>query len=158
MTDNELNTIVEGKSLREWLKTDNGLVDYDKCEFGADVSNNSEWRIFDLGKFYHDPSVMKTRYHNGVDLARVAGVATSYRDEEYDNLSYKSALDGDDYVTIFFNQIENATIADFVFRFFHIIDGDIYISETCERVFVKGRRGSEEELMRFVESFNSRIR
>lgn len=152
-----LNTVVDGKKIGEWLKSDEGLVAYDKCEFGANVSNSSEWIIYDLGMFYYDPFVAETRYHNGIDLARVAGVATSYRDESYDELSYKSAIDGDDYVTIFFNSVRDASIKDFIFRFFHVIEGDIYISETCNRVFVKGKKGTEDELANFIESYKSRI-
>lgn len=153
----DMAVVIDGKPLKEWLKSDEGLVDYSKCEFGADVSNNPKYRIFDLGKFEHDPSVGKTRYHNGVDLARVAGIATSYRDEEYDTISITTALDGDLSVQVFFGQISNANIQDFVYRFFHVIDGDIYISETNHRVFVKGRKGTEEEIIAFVNDYNQRI-
>lgn len=152
-----LDVMIDGKMLKDWLKSDEGMVDYSKCETGVDVSNNPEYRIYDIGGFVHDPSVMETRYHNGVDLARVAGVATSYRDEGYDDISVSTAMDGDLSVQIFFNSLKDATIQDFVYRYFHIIDGDIYISETNHRVFIKGRKGTDEEIEKFIDDFNSRI-
>ncbi|MCR5509463.1 MAG: hypothetical protein K6F54_00695 [Lachnospiraceae bacterium] len=155
----DLEEIVDGRPLREWLKSDEGMVDYDKLEFGHNVSNTEDYLIYDLGMFYHDSSVGETRYHNGVDLARVAAVNVmgAYRPIEYDTVDLYSALEGDDYTRIFFNSVRNATIADFIFRFFKIIDGDLYISETCHHVFIKGRFGTSEERKAFVENYNSRI-
>lgn len=101
--------------------------------------------------------MVETRYHNGVDLTRVAGIATSYSDEDYDTIRNTTTLDGDLSVQIFFGQMRNSTIQDFVYLFFHVIDGDIYISETNHRVFVKGRTGTEEEIIAFVNDYNQRI-
>lgn len=63
--------VVEGKKLKDWLKSDEGLVDYEKCEFGNNVSNKKGIIIYDLGEFEHDPDVKETTYFNGVDMARV---------------------------------------------------------------------------------------
>lgn len=38
-----------------------------------------------------------------------------------------------------------------------VVDGDIYVSETNHRVFVKSRTGTEEEIISFVNDFNNRI-
>lgn len=45
----DMAVVIDGRPLKERLKSDEGLVDYSKCEFGADVSNNPKYRIFDLG-------------------------------------------------------------------------------------------------------------
>ena len=45
----DLEEIVDGRPLREWLKSDEGMVDYDKLEFGHNVSNTEDYLIYDLG-------------------------------------------------------------------------------------------------------------
>ena len=148
------DAIVAGKTIREWTKSDEGLVDYSKCEFKKNVSNNKEYMIFDLGEFEHDPEVRKTVYCNGVDLARVAGCV--HYDEPYKGMSYYAAVNGDDYVRIFMHSFKEITIEDFVMYFFRMLGGDIYISETNHHVFVKGRDSSEEEWKNAVEELYSR--
>ena len=130
------NIVVDGKKLSEWLKSDEGLVDYSKCGFGKNVSNSENYVIFDLGEYEYDPSVKQTRYHNGVDLARVAACAKY--SESYYNMSLVTAMDGDDYVRIFYNYFEDVTIKDFILYFFRMLEGNIYISETNFHVFVRG--------------------
>lgn len=148
------DVVVDGKKLSEWLKSDEGLVDYSKCEFSRNVSNTDDYIIYDLGEFEHDPTVKQTRYCNGVDLARVAG-SVKYG-EPYYGMRTVTAYNGDDYVRIFFNSFINATIQDFVTYFFRIIDGDIYISETNFHVFVKGRRSTQEEWEAAVDALYSK--
>ena len=46
---------------------------------------------------------------------------------------------GDDLVRIFYNHYENATIQDFIKRFFDLNDGDMYISSINNGVYVEGR-------------------
>lgn len=137
------DVVVDSKKLSEWLKSDEGLVDYSKCEFGKNVCNSEEYAIYDLGEYEHDPTVAETRYHNGIDLARVAG-CIEYG-EPYYGMSPVTALNGDDYVRIFYNSFRDATIQDFVVYFFRIMDGDIYISETNYHVFLKGRFPNTQE-------------
>lgn len=151
-----LDVVINGKKLKDWLKSDEGRVDYSKCEAGMNVSNSDEYSIYDLGAFYHDPSVRETWYHNGVDLVRVAGVAISIHDEYYDTISEFSVLEGYDYARLFFSHLKNATIQDFVYYFFRLLDGEIYISETNCRVYVKGRKGTQEEIEAFVSDYQSR--
>lgn len=147
---------VDGKKLKDWLKSDEGLVDYEKCEFGHNVSNTKGTIIFDLGEYEFDPKVGETTYCNGVDLARVAG-AIKYG-EAYKGMSLYTALNGDDYVRIFLNGFENPTINDFVIYFFQLLDGEIYISETNYHVFVKGRNWEEDEWKAAVRELYSRER
>ena len=66
-----LNDIVDGKALSEWVMSDDGLVDYSKLKFGHNVSNTKDRVIIDLGEYEFDPDVRKTVYQNGIDLARV---------------------------------------------------------------------------------------
>ena len=155
----DLDLVVDGKPLREWLKSDEGLVDYDRLECGRNVSNTESFIIYDLGLFCHDPDVGETHYHNGVDLARVTAliVMGAYRDMSYDTVDLYAALEGDDYTRIFFNSVDNAMIADYVFRFYKLIDGDVYISDDCHHVFIKGRAGSSEERQAFANALNGRI-
>jgi len=141
--------VVNGKMVKDWMKSDEGLVDYSKCEFGKNVSNSEEFIIYDLGEYEYDPEVLQTVYCNGVDLARVAG-CVKYG-EQYNGMRYITAINGDDYVRIFFNTFEKATIQDFIIYFFQLLDGDIYISETNYRVFVRGRSYTEEEWKEAVD-------
>jgi len=146
--------VVEGKQLKDWLKSDEGLVDYKRCKFGRNVSNKKGIIIYDLGEYEFDPQVGETTYHNGVDLARVAG-AIKYGDP-YKGMSLYTALNGDDYVRIFMGSFSEITIKDFVMYFLQLLDGDIYISETNYHVFVKGRTYDEEEWKAAVEELYSR--
>ena len=150
------DAVVAGKKMSEWLKSDEGLVDYSKCGFGKNVSNKENIGIYDLGEFEYDPGVGETRYCNGVDLARVAG-CIEYG-EPYYGMSPITALNGDDYVRIFYNSFRDITIKDFVLYFFRILDGDIYVSETNYHVFVKGRFYEEEEWHAAVDELYSRQR
>ena len=150
------DAVVDGKKIKDWMKSDEGLVDYEKCEFRKNVSNTDKFIIYDLGEYEYDPDVRQTVYCNGVDLARVA--ACVRYGAQYDGMSLVTAFNGDDYVRIFFNTFENATIRDFIVYFFHLLDGDIYISETNYRVFVKGREGEEEEWKAVVEELYGRRR
>ncbi len=135
--------IVNDKKLSEWLKSDEGLVDYSKCKFKRNVSNSPDIVIFDLDEYEFDTNVGKTIYHNGVDLARVA--ACVEYGSPYKGMSFSTALNGDDYVRIFFNNFVGATVQDFILYFFKLLDGDIYISETNYHVFVKGRPATTDE-------------
>ncbi len=146
--------VVEGKPLKDWLKSDEGLVNYKKCKFGHNVSNKKGIIIYDLGEYEFDPQVGKTTYHNGVDLARVAG-AINY-DEPYKGMSIYVALNGDDYVRIFQESFKDTTIRDFVMYFLQLLDGEIYISETNYHVFAKGRTYEREEWKEAVEELYSR--
>ncbi len=137
------NIVVDGKKLSEWLKSDEGLVDYSQCKFRKNVSNTEDIVIFDLDEYEFDPDVGETTYHNGVDLARVA--ACVKYGSPYKGMSLVTALNGDDYVRIFFNSFIGATIQDFIVYFFQLLDGDIYISETNYHVFIKGRSGYSQE-------------
>ena len=148
------DAVVDGKKMSEWLKSDEGLVDYSKCEFGKNVSNSEDIGIYDLGEFEYDPDVRETRYCNGVDLARVAGCAKY--NEPYYGMSVFTAFNGDDYVRIFYNSFRDVTIRDFVIYFFQMLDGDIYVSETNYHVFVKGRFYDEEEWHAAVDELYSR--
>lgn len=150
------NEVVDGKKIKDWMKSDEGLVDYKKCEFGKNVSNTEAFKIYDLGEYEYDPDVRQTVYCNGVDLARVAG-CVKYG-EKYDGMSLVTAFNGDDYVRIFFNSFENATIQDFIMHFFQVLDGDIYISETNYRVFVKGRSYTDEEWKEAVDKLKAKKR
>lgn len=148
------NNVVDGKKLSEWLKSDEGLVDYSKCKFRHNVSNSPDIVIFDLDEYEFDPDVGETTYHNGVDLARVA--ACVKYGSPYKGMSLVTALNGDDYVRIFFNNFVGATIQDFIIYFFRLLDGDIYISETNYHVFVKGRpAATEEECKATVEKLSA---
>lgn len=144
------NAIIEGKTIREWAMSDNGLIDYEKCVFKHNVSNNDEYVIYDLGEYEYDPEVVQTTYCNGVDLARVAG-SIRYN-EPYKGMRYTTALNGDDYVRIFMNSFKGATIEDFVVYFFHLTEGDIYISETNHHVFVKGKNPTESVWKKAVDT------
>ena len=148
--------IVEGKPIKEWLKSDEGLVDYEKCEFLKNVSNSDEIVIYDLGEYVFDPDVRKSRWCNGVDLARVA--ACVKYDESYEEQNIVTAMNGDDYVRIFFNNFIGASIQEFILYFYYLLNGDIYISETNGHVFVKGCKGSDEEWEAAVEVLKSKAR
>lgn len=147
---------VDGKKLKDWLKSDEGLVNYDACKFKANVSNTKGIVIYDLGEYEYDSQVGITTYCNGVDLARVLG-AVEY-DEPYKGMRLVTALNGDDYVRIFYNAFTDVTIQDVILGHFHLLDGEVYISETNYHVFVKGRRGSKEELDAAIEELRSRAR
>ena len=147
---------VAGKKLKDWLKSDEGLVNYSKCKFLKNVSNTKDVIIIDLGEYEHDPTVGETTYCNGVDLARVAGCVRY--SEPYKGMHPVTALNGDDYVRIFMHSFENISIEDFVIYFFRLLDGVIYISETNYHVFVKGRNGSDEEWKAAVDELYSRKR
>lgn len=135
--------VVEGKKISDWVKSDEGLVDYEKEEFGLNVSNSKDYVIFDLGEYEYDATVNVTRYHNGLDLARVAG-SVKYH-EPYGGMHPMTAINGDDYVRIFYNGFRDASIQDFVIYFFQLLDGDIYISEKNYHVYVKGREPVSQE-------------
>ena len=138
-----LNDVVDGKTLSEWVMSDHGLVDYSKLKFGHNVSNTKGRVIFDLGEYEFDPDVRETVYQNGVDLARVAACARYHT--EYKGMRFKTAIDGWDHMMSFLHGYRNATISDYVIYFFQILDGDIYISETCHHVFVSGRACTSQE-------------
>ena len=146
--------IVLGKPIKEWARSDEGMVDYSKCEFKRNVSNNDEYVIYDLGEYEFDPEVKETTYCNGVDLARVAG-AVLY-DKPYKGMNDYVAFNGDDYVRIFMHSFRDITTEDFVMYFCHILDGDIYISETNHHVFVKGRGYTQEEWEAAVDKLYSK--
>ena len=148
------NAVVAAKTINEWLKSDEELVDYSKCEFKKNVSNNEDYIIFDLGEYEHDPDVRQTIYRNGVDLARVVGCICF--DEPYKGMRYMTAIEGDDYLHTFLRAFRNVSIDDFVLYFCHLLDGDIYISEENHHVFVKGRRGTEEDWKEAADELNSR--
>lgn len=145
---------VAGKKLKDWLKSDEGLVDYSKCKFGKNVSNTEDFIIIDLGEYEYDPEVTQTTYCNGTDLARVAGCARY--SEPYKGMSDFTAYNGDDYVRIFKNSFSDISMQDFVLYFFRLMDGVIYISDTNYHVFVRGREGSDEEWKAAVEELYSR--
>ena len=147
---------VDGKKLKDWLKSDEGLVNYEACKFGKNVSNTKGIMIFDLGEYEYDSEVVETRYSNGVDLARVLG-AWEYG-EPYRGMRLVTALNGDDYVRIFFNNYADATTRDMILGHFRLLDGEVYISETNYHVFVKGRIGTEEERSVAIEELCSRAR
>ena len=135
--------VIEGKTIKDWMKSDEGLVDYKKCKFRKNVSISDQFIIYDLGEYEFDSSVGETTWCNGVDLARVA--ACVKYGEPYGGMSLVTAINGDDYVRIFFHNFIGATIPEFILYFFRLLDGDIYISETNHHVFVKGRSGTDEE-------------
>ena len=139
----DLNIVVDGKALSEWVMSDNGLVDYSKLRFGYNVSNTKGRVIFDLGEYEFDPDVRKTVYRNGVDLARVAACARY--SAAYKGMHPKTAIDGWDHMMSFLGGYKGATIDEYVLYFFEILDGDIYISETCHHVFVSGRACRSQE-------------
>lgn len=150
------DAVVDGKKIKDWMKSDEGMVDYEKCKFRKNVSNTERFVIYDLGEYEYDPDVRQTVYCNGVDLARVA--ACVKYGEQYDGMSLYTAINGDDYVRIFFNSFENATIQDFIMYYFRVLDGDIYISETNYRVFVKGRSYTDEEWRDAVDKLTAKYR
>ena len=133
---------IEGRKLTDYLESDEGLVDYSKSEFGKNVSNTKEYVIFDLGEYEYD-STVKPIYYNGLDLSRIA--ACSRYHTPYGGMRLFTALEGDDHMRIFFNSYVGATIQEFIFAFFSLIDGDMYISESSYHVYVKGRIGTKEE-------------
>lgn len=147
---------VEGRKIKYWLKSDEGLVDYSKCEVGENVSNNEDYMIYDMGEFEHDPDVLDTTYFNAVDMARVIG-GWEYGDS-YKGMSPYDAYEGDSYVRNFAYRYANLTVEDYVIYFFHLLDGDVYISETNYHVFVKGRKGTDEEWAAAVEKLKSKRR
>ena len=147
---------VEGKKLKDWLKSDEGLVKYEACEFGVNVSNTKGIVIFDMGEYEHDPDVGQTHYCNGVDLARVIG-ALKYG-SPYKGMSMMTALEGDSYLRNFLYNFTEISIEDVIIYFFHLVDGDVYISETNYHVFVKGRTCSDEEWKAAVDNLYSRQR
>lgn len=148
--------VVDGKKIKDWLKSDEGLVNYEACEFRKNVSNTKGIVIYDLGEYEYDPEVGETTYCNGVDLARVLG-AVKYG-VPYKGMSLYTALNGDDYVRIFYHDFRDATIQDIILGHLRLLDGDIYISETNYHVFVKGRIGTEEEQIAAIEELRSRAR
>ena len=148
--------VVDGKKLKDWLKSDEGMVNYEACEFRKNVSNTKGIVIFDLGEYEFDPDVGETRYCNGVDLARV--LAVREYGVPYKGMSMVTALNGEDYVRIFYNTYRDVTIKDIVFGYFKLLDGDVYISETNYHVFVKGRIATDEEWQATVEELRSRAR
>ena len=110
-----LNDVVDGKTLSEWVMSDHGLVDYSKLKFGHNVSNTKGRVIFDLGEYEFDPDVRETVYQNGVDLARVAACARYHT--EYKGMRFKTAIDGWDHMMSFLHGYRNATISDYVIYF-----------------------------------------
>lgn len=138
-----LEEIVDGKPVKEWLQSDEGLVDYEKAGLLKNISASKEFIIGDLGEYYIDPSVGLTTWRNGVDLARV--VACLKFKVPYNKMRFTTAMEGDDYVRSFFYGYPKAGIEDFIVYFFQLIDGDIYISETTHHVYVKGRNPNEEQ-------------
>lgn len=149
------NVTIDGHKLIDLLQSDKGMVDYSNCEFGKNVSTTKEYVIFHLGEYEYDSSV-RPIYHNGLDLSRIA--ACSKFHTPYGGMRLTTALEGDDYMRIFFNAYLGATIQDFIFYFFSLIDGDMYISETNYHVYVKGRIGTEEEREKFIEILSEKYK
>lgn len=148
---------VDGKKLKDWLQSDEGLVDYSKTKARKNVSNTKGIVIYDLGDYVFDTDVRPQYYCNGVDLSKVAAVARY--EVSYDGMSLKTALDGDDHARVFVNSFENPTVEDFVIYFFQLLEGDVYISETSYRVYVKGRIPADEaEWKAAVDELYSRNR
>lgn len=145
---------VEGKKIKDWLKSDEGLVDYEKCEFGKNVSKKKGIVIFDMGEYEHDPNVGDTTYFNGVDMARV--IAGTKYGEPYKGMSMYYALEGDSYLRNFAMWYSELSVKDYVLYFFQLLDGDVYISETNYHVFVKGRTYEEDEWKAAVNELYSR--
>ncbi|MBQ7926766.1 MAG: hypothetical protein IJ335_10810 [Lachnospiraceae bacterium] len=135
--------IADGKQIRDWVQSDQGMVDYEKSKFGVNVSKVKDYVIFDLGDYEYDDSVNVTKYHNGLDLSRVAG-CIKYN-TPYGGMKLITAINGDDYVRVFYGSFEEATIQDFVLYFLQLLDGDIYISDYNYRVYAKGRKPSGQE-------------
>lgn len=152
----DADAVVDGKKIRDWAKSDEGLVDYSKSEFRRNVSNTKEFLIYDLGAYEYDPSVGETRYYNGLDLARVAAVAKF--DEKYDGMSGYWALEGDDYVRLFYDAFEEPTIQEFLLYFFRMMPVDIYISEINYRVYLKVRECTKEEWDAMVQALFAKER
>lgn len=150
------NYEVEGKKLKDYLKSDQGLVDYEKCEFGKNVSKQKGIIIYDMGEFEHDPEVAETTYFNGVDMARV--VAGLKYGVPYKGMRLYDALEGDSYVRNFAMWYTELSVEDYVLYFFRLLDGDVYISETNYHVFVKGRTSEEEEWKEAVNKLLSHRR
>ncbi len=150
------DVIVEGKPLGEWLQDDSGMVNYENKKFGRNVSLQKDLVIYDLGQFWYDPGVMETRYQNGVDLARVA--ACFYYGVPYHEVDDFEAINGDDLVRIFFNALEDVTMADFNLNFFKLLDGEIYISKNSHKVYVKGRIGTDEERQAAIDDYERRLK
>ncbi len=50
----DLDVVVDGKPLREWLKSDEGLVDYDRLECGRNVSNTESFTYNERMNLYGD--------------------------------------------------------------------------------------------------------
>ena len=142
------NVIIEGQKLTDLLQSDEGMVDYSNCEFGKNVSTTKEYVIYHLGEYEYDSSV-KPIYYNGLDLSRIA--ACSKYHTPYGGMRLFTALEGDDYMRIFFNCYVGATIEEYIFYFFSLIDGDMYISKTNYHVYVKGRIGTKEEREKVIE-------
>lgn len=139
----DLNAVVDGKALSEWVMSDNGLVDYSRLKFGYNVSNTKGHVVIDLGEYEYDPDVRETAYRNGVDLARVSACARY--GAAYKGMRYKTAIDGWDHLMSFLGGYRGATIEEYVLYFFKILDGEVYISETCHHVFVSGRACTTQE-------------
>ena len=47
-------------------------IDYNNTNFFANVSTKDDLVVYYLGQFEEDPDVKETRYHNGLDLVRIA--------------------------------------------------------------------------------------
>ncbi len=137
------DVIVEGKRIADYVKSDEGLVDYSIDEFLVNVSSSDEFIIYDLGEYLHDSRVGKTTYYEGLDLARVTACAQFHT--TYHKMSFVTAMEGDDYTRVFFQSFRKPTIEDYIFYYFHLLDGDLYISNHNYHVYVKGRIGTEEE-------------
>ncbi|MBE5963417.1 MAG: hypothetical protein IKL73_05560 [Lachnospiraceae bacterium] len=112
-------------------------IDYNNTNFFANVSTKDDLVVYYLGQFEEDPDVKETRYHNGLDLVRIAACSECHT--PYNGMQLDYQYTGDDLVRIFYNHYENATIQDFIKRFFDLNDGDMYISSINNGVYVEGR-------------------
>lgn len=148
--------VINGKPLSEWLKDDDGKVDYSRAEFGKNISNTKGYVVFDMGEFVVDPEVC-TDYVNGVDMIRLAGAA--YNADPYDDrMDMITPYDGEDVYRIFMLGMENPTLEDFILNFFKLINGNVYISRTTRHVYVTGNIGPEDAWNRAVDTFRSHMR
>jgi len=148
--------VVNGRKLVDWLMSDEGLVDYEKSEFGHNISNTEEWIIYDMGGYWFDPGVRDTIYEHGIDMARLAGAKYNY--EPYDDMAAITPYDGYDVIKIFLGSFDKATVKDYILYHYKLIDGYAYISETSHHVYVKGRVGSKEEREAAYADLSSRYR
>ena len=146
---------LEDKYLVDYLIDDEQYIDpekRDKKELFLNISKNKDLVIYDLGPFWHDPSVNETTYINGVDLARVMGCLVFGRG--YFLLDDYQALEGDDYFRIFLHSIKEFSIEKFVMYEFKLLNGNVYISKGDLNVHVSGRQAKDEaEWKEYVEKY-----